>query len=137
MSTYLACLVRRSLTDFLHLAAGEYGEQWLYLLVRSRSHSPLRSQLRSVFHDTGSYASWFTTQPTIPPGSTVPSLLLNALKYVVSALTEPNLCLFAATALRDLCDANRTALAPHIAAFGELHAQVVNIPVRLIPQLAL
>lgn len=87
-------------------------------------------------YNVGSYASWFTTQPTIPPGSTVPSLLLNALRYVVSALTEPNLCLFAATSLRDLCDANRTALAPHIAAFGELHAQVTNIPVGPIPRSA-
>ncbi|CAL1698588.1 unnamed protein product [Somion occarium] len=76
----------------------------------------------------GSYASWFTTQPVVPPSSSAPSLLLNALSYVVSALTEPSLCLPAANTLRDLCDANRTALAPHIVAFGELHAQVANIP---------
>ncbi|KAI0043476.1 hypothetical protein FA95DRAFT_399217 [Auriscalpium vulgare] len=34
----------------------------------------------------------------------------------------------AANALRDLCDANRTALAPHISAFGELHAGLVGVP---------
>ena len=51
------------------------------------------------------------------------------ISYIVSALPEPLLCLPAANALRDVCDANRTALAPHIAAFGELHAGIMNIPV--------
>lgn len=57
---------------------------------------------------------------------------MNAISYVVAALPEPALCLPAANALRDICDANRTALAPHIAAFGELHAGLTNIPVRLV-----
>jgi hypothetical protein len=56
---------------------------------------------------------------------------MNAISYVVSALPEPALCLSAANSLRDLCDANRTALAPHISAFGELHANLSGIPVSL------
>ncbi|EMD34979.1 hypothetical protein CERSUDRAFT_116506 [Gelatoporia subvermispora B] len=76
----------------------------------------------------GEYASWFTTQPVQPPGSSVPSLLLNAISFLVPALTEPALCLPAANSLRGICDANRTALAPHIGAFGELHARLPNIP---------
>ena len=42
------------------------------------------------------------------------------------------LCRSAANALRDLCDANRAALAPHIGAFAELHAGLNDIPVREI-----
>jgi hypothetical protein len=55
---------------------------------------------------------------------------MNAISYVVAALPEPALCLPAANALRDLCDANRAALAPHIGAFAELHAGLNDIPVR-------
>lgn len=80
---------------------------------------------------TGSYASWFTTQPTQAAGAMTQSPLMAAITYVVSALTDPALCLFAANALRDLCDTNRTALAPHISAFGELHASLTGVPVRL------
>ncbi|KAH9886674.1 ARM repeat-containing protein [Cubamyces lactineus] len=83
---------------------------------------------RTALHLIGSYASWFTTQPAQAPGSPTPSPLMNAITYVVSALPDPTLCLFAANALRDLCDANRTALAPHIGAFGELHAGLTGIP---------
>lgn len=54
---------------------------------------------------------------------------MNAISYVVSALPEPSLCLPAANALRDLCDANRAALSPHIGAFAELHAGLVGVPV--------
>lgn len=83
-----------------------------------------------AYTPSGTYATWFTTQYTPPPGtSSVPSLLMNAISYVVAALSEPALCLPAANSLRDLCDANRTALAPHISAFGELHANLVDIPV--------
>ncbi|KAF9782538.1 armadillo-type protein [Thelephora terrestris] len=74
----------------------------------------------------GSYASWFTTQPQGAINS--PSLLMNSIQYVAEALSEPSLCLSAANALRSLCDANRTALAPHLHAFGTLHASLVNIP---------
>lgn len=89
---------------------------------------------RHAYTPSGTYATWFTTQYTPPPGtSSVPSLLMNAISYVVAALSEPALCLPAANSLRDLCDANRTALAPHISAFGELHANLVGIPVRECP----
>ena len=75
----------------------------------------------------GSYASWFTTQPQ--GGANSPSLLMNSIQYVVEALSEPSLCLSAANALRSLCDSNRAALAPHLHAFGTLHASLANIPV--------
>jgi hypothetical protein len=55
---------------------------------------------------------------------------MNAISYVVAALPEPTLCLQAANALRDLCDANRSELAPHIGAFAELHAGLTGVPVR-------
>ena len=70
----------------------------------------------------GSYASWFTT---LPAGSSEP--LLAVLGYVAPALSEASLCLPAANALRDLCDANRAVLAPHITAFGELHAGLSRV----------
>lgn len=56
---------------------------------------------------------------------------MSALRYVVTALPEPSLSLSAANALRDLCDANRVALGPHVSAFGELHANIPSIPVSL------
>jgi hypothetical protein len=55
---------------------------------------------------------------------------MNAITYVVGALHEPSLCLEAANALRDLCDTNRMALAPHIGAFAEVYAGLSGIPVR-------
>lgn len=79
---------------------------------------------RTMLGLIGTYASWFTTQN---PASS-PSLLMNAISYVAAALPEPSLCLPAANSLRDLCDANRVALAPHIGAFGELHAGLTGIP---------
>lgn len=75
----------------------------------------------------GVYSSWFATQPISPPNSAEPNLLLSALNYIVVALEDPSFCLHAANALRNLCDANRKALAPHISAFGELHARIDNI----------
>ncbi|EPT00042.1 hypothetical protein FOMPIDRAFT_1163505 [Fomitopsis schrenkii] len=74
----------------------------------------------------GSYASWFTTQSQKSAPTT--SLLMSAVSYIAAALPEYALCLPAANALRDLCDANRVALAPHINAFGELHANMTGIP---------
>ena len=56
---------------------------------------------------------------------------MGAIQYVAEALSEPSMCLPAANALRSLCDANRMALAPHLHAFGALHANLVNIPVRI------
>jgi hypothetical protein len=76
--------------------------------------------LSSLFE--GSYASWFTTLPT---GTSEP--LLAVLSFVAPSLSEASLCLPAAIALRDLCDANRAALAPHITAFGELHAGLSSV----------
>lgn len=79
--------------------------------------------------NAGTYATWFTTQNTnAVPGQQ--SLLMNAIGLVVNALSEPVLCLSAANALQELCDANRTALAPHIGAFGTLHSGLATIPVR-------
>jgi len=80
---------------------------------------------------TGSYASWFTTQPQSTTNG--PSPLMNSIQYVVEALSEPSLCLPAANALKGLCDTNRMALAPHLHAFGALHASLANIPVRIEP----
>ena len=78
----------------------------------------------------GAYSTWFTTLSKGPTPSTTPSLLMNAISYVVAALPEPVLCLPAANALRDLCDANRAALAPHVGAFAELHAGLIDVAVR-------
>ncbi|KAH7882096.1 armadillo-type protein, partial [Phlebopus sp. FC_14] len=83
---------------------------------------------RTALSLAGTYASWFTTQRTTSTPTSSPSLLMNAISYVVAALPEPALCLPAANALRDLCDANRSALAPHIGAFAELHAGLTGIP---------
>jgi hypothetical protein len=82
-----------------------------------------------LIHFEGTYASWFTTQRTEPSSST-PSPLMNAISYVVAALSEPSLCLEAANALRDVCDANRKTLAPHIDAFANIHVGLTDIPVR-------
>lgn len=56
---------------------------------------------------------------------------MGAIQYIAEALSEPSLCLPAANALRSLCDANRMALAPHLHAFGALHANLANIPVSI------
>jgi len=78
----------------------------------------------------GAYSSWFATQSSNSPSSANESnLLLTVLSYVVSALPDSSLCLTAATALRNLCEANRRALAVHIGAFGELHSGLNAIPV--------
>ena len=97
------------------------------------SNYPLMSGHSKQPRNIGVYSSWFATQPIIPPNSAGPNLLLSALSYIVAALEDPSLCLHAANALRNLCDANRKALAPHISAFGELHARIDNIPVNLTP----
>ncbi|KAG9308679.1 armadillo-type protein [Chiua virens] len=83
---------------------------------------------RTALSLAGTYASWFTTQSITTTPTSSPSLLMNVISYVVAALPEPSLCLPAANALRDLCDANRTALAPHMGAFAELHAGLTGIP---------
>jgi hypothetical protein len=95
-------------------------------------HNRLRKTALSVI---GTYSTWFTTYSKYspPPSSSSvsgdsTSLLLNVLNYVVTALTDPALCLQAAVALRNLCDTNRKALAPHIVAFGQLHNGLEGIP---------
>jgi hypothetical protein len=95
-----------------------FGSDILGRLPTSGGHRVQRTTLGLI----GSFASWFTTLPT---GSSEP--LLAVLGYVVPALSDANLCLPAANALRDLCDANRSALAPHITAFGELHAGLSRV----------
>lgn len=76
---------------------------------------------RTTLYLIGAYSSWFATQPTQLQTSPEPNMLLTVLNYVVAALPDASLSLQAATALRNLCDANRKALAPHIVAFGRLH----------------
>ncbi|KAF8637543.1 hypothetical protein AX17_002750 [Amanita inopinata Kibby_2008] len=83
---------------------------------------------RTMLNVIGTYSSWFTTQPVVLPNSTTPNLLLSALSYILSSLDDSSLCFHAANALRNLCDANRKALAPHISSFGELHAGLERIP---------
>ncbi|KAF9495545.1 ARM repeat-containing protein [Pleurotus eryngii] len=78
---------------------------------------------RTMLSLIGTYASWFAAQPLNQSSG----MLMTVVGYVVAALPEPTLSLAAANALRELCDVNRTALAPHIAAFGELHAGLVSV----------
>ncbi|KAL6303348.1 ARM repeat-containing protein [Sparassis latifolia] len=101
-----------------------FGPQILGRLPSTGSSRVRRTALLLI----GSYNSWFTTQPAQSPDSPTSSLLMNAISYVVSALDQSALCLPAANALRDLCDANRSALAPHIGAFGQLHANLIGVP---------
>lgn len=65
----------------------------------------------------GEYASYFTTVSSTPS-------LLRAVNYTVTALPEPSLSLQASMSLKDLCDANRAILAPHINSFADLHRNV-------------
>ncbi|KAF9456910.1 armadillo-type protein [Collybia nuda] len=85
----------------------------------SAGHNRIRRTMLTLI---GTYSSWFATQ------SDPSNLLMNVVSYVVPALTDPLLCLQAAVALRNLCDANRKVLAPKIAAFAELHAGLGSIP---------
>ncbi|KAF8962197.1 armadillo-type protein [Flammula alnicola] len=98
--------------------------------ILGRLPSTGRSRVRrTALGVIGTYSSWFATQThPISPNVAEPNLLLTVLSYVVSALPDPSLSLSAATALRNLCEANRKDLAPHIGAFGELHAGLNNIP---------
>ncbi|KAF9513538.1 hypothetical protein BS47DRAFT_1393254 [Hydnum rufescens UP504] len=68
----------------------------------------------------GEYATWFTSQDA--------SILLRCISFVVVAVRDPTISFIAASALKQLCDANRTQLAPHIASFAELYASSVSIP---------
>ncbi|KJA12859.1 hypothetical protein HYPSUDRAFT_210051 [Hypholoma sublateritium FD-334 SS-4] len=74
----------------------------------------------------GAYSSWFSThahEDALNPSA--PDLLLTVLTYMVLALMDPALSLSVATALHNLCEVNRKALAVHIGAFRELHTAVV------------
>lgn len=132
-----------------------FGPRILGRLPRAGAHRVRRTALATV----GAYATWFTTgartrastpapddsdratSQTAANGATlsVPGpkfnaaegagLLLDAVGYVVAALEEPGVCSDAARALKELCDANRVRLAPHIQSFGELHQRLPRIPV--------
>ncbi|CAE6366671.1 unnamed protein product, partial [Rhizoctonia solani] len=129
-----------------------FGPRVLGRLPRAGTHRVRRTTLATV----GAYATWFTTgartragtpagddgdragPQTTANGATlaVPGantgegagLLLDAVGYVVAALEEPAVCGDAARALKELCDANRVRLAPHIQSFGELHQRLPRIP---------
>ncbi|KAF8742077.1 ARM repeat-containing protein, partial [Rhizoctonia solani] len=131
-----------------------FGPRVLGRLPRAGTHRVRRTALATV----GAYATWFTTgartRASTPAGDdsdragpqtaaaanganlAVPgtnagegaSLLLDAVGYVVAALEEPAVCGDAARALKELCDANRVRLAPHIQSFGELHQRLPRIP---------
>ncbi|KAJ3533280.1 hypothetical protein NMY22_g7396 [Coprinellus aureogranulatus] len=88
-------------------------------------HNRLRKTALSVI-DT--YSTWFMMGLKATEGLGDSTLLLNVLNYVVTALTDHVLCLQAAVALRNLCDINRKAPAPHILAFGQLHNGLEDIP---------
>jgi len=92
----------------------------MYWFVRHASFRRIAHNKLGVI--LGSYATWFTAQD--------PALLLTVVNYVASAILEPSLCLGAATSLKELCDANRKALAPHVSAFGELYGRLGTVPVR-------
>ncbi|KAI5120002.1 hypothetical protein M0805_008463 [Coniferiporia weirii] len=94
-----------------------FGPEILGRLPTSGSDRVRRTAL-SVIDE---YATWFT----VPVDN---RFLLGALNFVVEALDEPIMCLQAANALRELCDANRAKLASHIADFGQLHARLPRIP---------
>lgn len=68
-------------------------------------------------HPPGEYATYFSSN-----GST--SALLRAVSYTVNALPEPTLSLQASVTLRELCDANRSILAPHLNSFADLHRNI-------------
>ncbi|KAF8830638.1 hypothetical protein HHX47_DHR2001074 [Lentinula edodes] len=74
----------------------------------------------------GAYASWFAVSSRNTPSKT--ELLMSTISFIVQALPDQMLSLQAASALRNICDANRTALAPQIGAFAELHAGLAQIP---------
>ncbi|EJD04736.1 ARM repeat-containing protein [Fomitiporia mediterranea MF3/22] len=94
-----------------------FGPEVIGRLPRS-GHDRVR---RTALGLIGAYATWFT----VPIDN---RYLLGALSYVAEALDESTLCLPAANALRELCDANRAKLADHIAEFGQLHARLPSIP---------
>ncbi|KAL0952434.1 hypothetical protein HGRIS_006706 [Hohenbuehelia grisea] len=71
----------------------------------------------------GTYSSWFAAQPT----AQTPAMLMNVVGYIATALSESTLSLWAANAMRDICDANRAALAPNLGAFAQLHAALADI----------
>ncbi|KAF8511488.1 ARM repeat-containing protein [Hysterangium stoloniferum] len=77
---------------------------------------------RTMIQLIGEYATWFTTLPAYD------RLLMDVVGLVVAALHVPSLCFPAANSLKEMCDANRIALAPHMAAFGDLHSGIAAIP---------
>jgi len=68
----------------------------------------------------GEYASYFSSGSSINAISS----LLRAVNYTVTALAEPTLSLQASITLKEICDANRVILAPHLNSFSDLHRNV-------------
>ncbi|KAF8331847.1 armadillo-type protein, partial [Cantharellus anzutake] len=68
----------------------------------------------------GEYSTWFSTQDS--------ALLLKVVAYVSRSLGEHGLSLVASTSMKQLCDANRTQLAPHIASFGDVLVLAGSVP---------
>jgi hypothetical protein len=126
---HLARLFSSEILDRLPKAGHERVRRTILGVIGGLLLSEIRIHVSLSQCRPGTYASWFTTQATDSSTST-PSLLMNAVSIAVTALSEPSLCLEATNALRDLCDANRKALAPHINAFSEVHAGLTSIPVR-------
>ncbi|KAJ4473110.1 armadillo-type protein [Lentinula aciculospora] len=81
---------------------------------------------RTMLGLIGAYASWFAVSSRTTPLKT--ELLMSTISFVVQSLPDQMLSLQAASALRNICDANRNALAPQIGAFAELHAGLAQIP---------
>ncbi|KAG8802127.1 hypothetical protein FRC17_006479, partial [Serendipita sp. 399] len=66
---------------------------------------------------TAEYATYFSAASSS-------SSLLRAVNYTATALPEPSLSLQASITLKELCDANRATLAPHISSFASLHQNI-------------
>ena len=79
-----------------------------------------RSNFTLLTCSQGEYAAYFSSNSSGPSTSS----LLRAVNYTVTALAETSLCLQASMTLKELCDANRAILAPHLNSFADLHRNV-------------
>ncbi|KIM23910.1 hypothetical protein M408DRAFT_248853 [Serendipita vermifera MAFF 305830] len=93
-----------------------FEEATMAALPQSGSHRVRWTMLTLI----GEYASYFSSKSI----DTSTSSLLRAVNYTVTALAEPSLCLQASMTLKELCDANRVMLAPHLNSFADLHRNV-------------
>ncbi|KAJ3980905.1 armadillo-type protein [Lentinula detonsa] len=84
---------------------------------------------RTILSLIAAYASWFQVEePTATAATIKTELLMSTISYIVQSLPDRMLSLQAATALQNLCDANKTSLGPRIGAFAELHSGLAQIP---------